>query len=177
MGINEGDLSESNIRGVCLLILVVLGTHELSFKRLLIEVESLIHHGIVTDHVIVQSGHTKYQSDVMEIHNFVSYEQMERWFELAEYIISHAGTGSVITGLKKGKTVIAVPRMKKYREHNDDHQLQIVNALGSEGHIIPCHDVRELKLAVKLVQSFQPKPFRSGKEKLCSILQRFIESN
>ena len=175
MGINERNLSKSSIRGVCLLIFVVLGTHELSFKRLLIEVESLIKNKTITDKVIVQAGHTRYDSPLMEIHSFVSYQQMDKWFEEADYVISHAGTGSVLGGLKKGKTVIAVPRLKKYHEHNDDHQLQLLDMLGSKGHIIPCHDLKNLKKAVEAVQLFKPKPFVSGREKICSLLETYIE--
>lgn len=175
MGINERNLSESYLRGVCLLILVVLGTHELSFKRLLIEVEQLIKHKIIEDKVIVQAGHTKFNSSLMEIHDFVPYQTMDQWFEQSNYIISHAGTGSVLGGLKKGKTVIAVPRLKKYNEHNDDHQLQLLEMLGGQGHIIPCHELKNLKKAVQAVQLFQPKPFISGKEKICTLLETYIE--
>ncbi|MBM7543073.1 PssE/Cps14G family polysaccharide biosynthesis glycosyltransferase [Amphibacillus cookii] len=157
------------------MIFVVLGTHELAFTRLLIEVEALIEENIIKDKVIVQAGHTKFRSDFMDIIPFVSYKQMDEWFNDAHYIISHAGTGSVLTALKKGKTVIAVPRLKKFKEHNDDHQLQLINVLGNEGHIIPCQDINDLKRAVQMAQSFQPKPFKSGKEKLCMILQNFIE--
>ncbi|SEO24317.1 UDP-N-acetylglucosamine transferase subunit ALG13 [Amphibacillus marinus] len=157
------------------MIFVVLGTHELPFNRLLIEVEKLIANGLIKEQVIVQTGHTKYASPLMDIYNFVSYDQMDKWFEQASYIISHAGTGSVLTGLKKGKTVIAVPRLSKFKEHNDDHQLQIVDALSNQGHILPCHDLHDLPLAVKMVQSFQPKPFESGRDKLCALLQKFIE--
>lgn len=175
MGVNERNLSKRCIRGVCLLIFVVLGTHELSFKRLLVEVESLIKNKVIEDKVIVQAGHTKFQSSLMEIHNFVSYQQMDQWFEQSDYVISHAGTGSVLGGLKKGKTVIAVPRLKKYYEHNDDHQLQLLEMLGGQGHIIPCHELKNLKKAVQAVQLFKPKPFVSGKDKICTLLETYIE--
>ena len=47
--------------------------------------------------------------------------------------------------------------------------------LGSKGHIIPCHDLKNLKKAVEAVQLFKPKPFVSGREKICSLLETYIE--
>lgn len=176
MGVNERNLSRCDIWGVSLLILVVLGTHELPFTRLLDQIQKLINDDKITDQVIVQAGHTKYESNEMTIHQFVSYEEMERLYNQADLIISHAGTGSVLTGVKKGKKVIAVPRLERYNEHNDDHQLQLIDALGTQGHIIPCEDVEGLSSALQKVQAFHPKPFFSGKKKLYTILNTFINS-
>jgi len=126
---------------------------------------------------MVQAGHTKYKSTAMEILQFVSYHAMLEWYDQAELIITHAGTGSIINGIKKGKVVIAVPRLKKYREHNDDHQLQITDALGSQGHLLPCIAIAELTSVLTKAKTFQPVPFLSGKSNLCTILNRFIEES
>ncbi len=37
--------------------------------------------------------------------------------------------------LKKGKKVIAAARLKKYGEHDNDHQLQIIEAFKEDGYI------------------------------------------
>ena len=44
---------------------------------------------------------------------FVSYDEMDKLLDQAKYIITHAGTGSILSGLKKGKKVIAAPRLKR----------------------------------------------------------------
>lgn len=41
-------------------------------------------------------------------------------------MITHGGTGAIIGAVKKGKKVIAVPRLVKYGEHVDNHQMQII---------------------------------------------------
>ena len=46
--------------------------------------------------------------------------------EKANIVITHGGTGAIIGAVKKGKKVIAVPRLAKYGEHVDDHQLQLI---------------------------------------------------
>lgn len=157
------------------MILVVLGTHELPFTRLLIEIDRLKDNGFIQEEVVVQHGHTEYQSENMLLHPFVSYEEMERLYEGARMIITHAGTGSVMMGLRKNKTVIAAPRLKKYGEHNDDHQLQLVSVFATQGHILVWNDGDHLDEIMEEAQSFKPKQFRSGKQKLEQILTSFID--
>ncbi|SDK14313.1 PssE/Cps14G family polysaccharide biosynthesis glycosyltransferase [Sediminibacillus albus] len=157
------------------MILVVLGTHELPFTRLLTEVERLKQEDFLKEEVIVQHGHTKFASEQMTMKKFVSYEEMDRLYDEASLIITHAGTGSVITGLRKGKKVIAVARLKKYGEHNDDHQLQLVQVFTAQGHILTWNDGERLEAVINEANHFTPKPFESGKQRLQQILTDFID--
>ncbi|WP_164667629.1 PssE/Cps14G family polysaccharide biosynthesis glycosyltransferase [Virgibacillus doumboii] len=157
------------------MILVVLGTHELPFHRLLNEVERLKSDNIIKEDIVVQHGHTKYKSDNMILKQFVSYNEMELLYEQARLIITHAGTGSIIMGINKGKRVIACPRLKKYREHNDDHQLQIVSAMRNQGHILSWEDGTPLEDVMNQAETFQPKPFHSGREQIYQIIENFIK--
>lgn len=157
------------------MILVVLGTHELPFTRLLNEVERLKSKNIIEDDIIVQSGHTKYNSDKLTIKQFVSYTEMDLLCEQARLIITHAGTGSIIAGINKGKSVIACARLKKYGEHNDDHQLQIVSALANQGHILSWEEGAMLEEVIQKAETFQPTPFRSGREQIYQLIENFID--
>ncbi|WP_053218145.1 PssE/Cps14G family polysaccharide biosynthesis glycosyltransferase [Virgibacillus senegalensis] len=157
------------------MILVVLGTHELPFTRLLDEVERLKRTNFIKEEVVVQHGHTPYASELLTLKTFVTYEEMEALYEKASLVITHAGTGSVITGLRKGKTVIAAPRLKKYGEHNDDHQLQLVEAFTAQGHILSWHDGDRLEAVMNQAKHFVPKAFHSGKHRLQQILTDFID--
>ncbi len=175
MGNDETDLSESGLRGVHLLILVVLGTHELPFTRLLEEVERLKREGFITEEVVVQAGHTKFDSNLLKIKPFVNYEVMDQLMEDARLVITHAGTGSVISALKKGKKVIAAARLKKYGEHNDDHQLQLMSIFLEQKHILSWGEGEDLGKIIQETESFQPEPFQSGKERMFTILSNFIK--
>ena len=48
------------------MILVTLGTQDKSFERLL-KIDELIDKQVIKEEVIVQAGHTKYESNNMEI--------------------------------------------------------------------------------------------------------------
>ncbi len=174
MGKHEKDLSKSGIRGVYLLIFVTLGTHELPFTRLLQEVERCKRTVIPDEEIIVQAGHTAYHSNDMHMHRFFQFEEMEVLYEQADLLITHAGTGSVISGLRKNKVVIAAPRLSKFGEHNDDHQLQLVDVFEAAGHILALREGDRLENVLEQAYQFQPTVFHSGREKMFGLLHEFI---
>lgn len=158
------------------MVLVLLGTQNNSFKRLLEEIEKNIENGNIKDKVLVQAGFTKFNSKYMEIFDFVSTEEIEKMIEDADYIITHGGVGSIVSSLKKGKKVIAVPRMKMYDEHVNNHQIDIINKFNAEGHIIGITGVEELSKAIKKVDTFEPKPYKCNSTKLINIVEDYIDS-
>lgn len=109
-----------------ILIFVTLGTQDKTFTRLLKAIEDEIIKGNIDEEVIVQAGYTKYFSDKMKIFDLISQEDFVLYMNRADLIITHGGVGSIITALKMNKKIIAVPRLAKYGEHINDHQLQIV---------------------------------------------------
>ena len=158
------------------MILVMLGTQNNSFHRLLEEIDRLIKCGIIHEKVVVQAGYTKYSSPYMEIFSLLPQEKLEKYQEEADLIITHGGVGSIISSLRLGKKVIAVPRLHEYGEHVNDHQKQIVESFGKKGYIIGIGDVSELGSAIEKVQKFEPKKYEAGNKKMLSIIENFIDN-
>ena len=77
----------------------------------------------------------------------------------ARIVICHGGAGTIITALEEGKPVIAIPRLKKYNEHINNHQLELVDALSNNGKILVVHDIEMLENALK-------NPFIDSKKKI-----------
>ena len=71
------------------MILVLLGTQNNSFVRLLDEIENCINNGIINEEVIVQAGHTKYTSEIMKIMDFIPVSELEDLLSNANLIITH----------------------------------------------------------------------------------------
>ena len=59
------------------MILVMLGTQNNSFHRLLEEIDKLIEKGVIKEKVVVQGGYTKYTSKNMEIFSLIPQEKLE----------------------------------------------------------------------------------------------------
>lgn len=159
------------------MILVLLGTQNNSFNRLLEEIDRLIERNVIKDEVIVQAGHTKYSSSNMtKIFSLISKDELEKLQTQADIIITHGGVGSIISSLKKGKKVIAVPRLSEYKEHVNDHQKDIVKLFTEKGYIIGIDSVENLEQSIRKVDSFVPKKYERNNEKMLSIVSDFIDS-
>ena len=55
----------------------------------------------------------------------VDREKFSELISKCDILITHGGVGSIITGLQNNKKVIVAPRLAKYNEHMNDHQIQI----------------------------------------------------
>lgn len=159
------------------MILVMLGTQNNSFHRLLEEIDKLINDGLIKEDVVVQAGYTKYESTNMKIFDFISSDELEKLEQQADCIITHGGVGSIIGSIEKNKKVIAVPRLKQYGEHVNDHQLDIVQSFDKLGYIIGITDVSELSDALHKIDIFQPKKYVQNTGRIISIVQDFIDNN
>ena len=158
------------------MILVLLGTQNNSFHRLLEEIEKNIKDGTIKEEVVVQAGYTKFESDRMKIIDLMSKEQLEKFQDEADLIITHGGVGSIISSIEKGKKVIAVPRIHEYGEHVNNHQKEIVKDFNDKGYIIGIEKVEELKQAIEKIKEFEPEKYQQNNEKMLKIIENFIDN-
>ena len=158
------------------MILVLLGTQNNSFHRLLEEVEKNIKDKTINEEVIVQAGYTKYQTHRMKVIDLMSKEQLEQFQDEASLIITHGGVGSIISSIEKGKKVIAVPRKHEYGEHVNNHQIQIVKDFNDKGYLIGIGNVENLKDAIIESKTFEPVKYKPNNQKMLKIIENFIEN-
>ncbi len=158
------------------MILITLGTQDKSFKRLLDAVQREIDKGNIKERVVVQAGYTEYESKDMEILDFVDREKFDELINECDILITHAGVGSILTGLNKMKVVIAAARLSKYKEHINDHQIQIVEKFDRLGYIIPLKDFNRLDKVLAKARKFKPKKYVSNTENIIKHLEDFIDN-
>lgn len=157
------------------MILVLLGTQDKDFPRLLEAIDKAIDEGSIQDKVMVQAGQTKYTSSNMEIFDLLPAPEFEKLMNEADLIITHGGAGSIIGSLKRGKKVIAAARLSKYKEHHNDHQRQIVGELAKEGYILELRDFQKLGKVIEKSKTFKPRKFESNTLNMIHLLDQYIE--
>lgn len=157
------------------MILILLGTQDKPFSRLLEAVDKAIDKGYIKDEVIAQVGHTKYVSKNMKMFDLIPTLEYEKIIKEASLIITHAGIGSILTGLKNGKKVIAAARLKKYHEHTNDHQLQILDELSSKGYVLRLDDFDKLGEVIKKAKNFVPAKYESNNQNFVEIVEDYID--
>ena len=159
------------------MILVLLGTQNNSFHRLLEEIQKNIDNENIQEEVVVQKGYTKFESKDMTIYDELPIEKFNELIEKADLVITHGGVGSIISSVTRGKKVIAVPRLKKYNEHVNDHQLDIIQTFDEMGYIIGIQEVQQLGEAIKKVKEFKPKEYIKNTGNIIKIIEDFVDKN
>ena len=158
------------------MILVTLGTQDKPFKRLLLAIQKEIDNGNIKDEVVVQAGCTKFESKQMKIFDLIPTDEFSKLVEKCDILITHGGVGSIITGLKNNKKVIGAARLKKFGEHTNDHQLQILENFDQEKYIIYLKDLDKLNDALKKAKSFKPRKYTSNTHSMIDLLVDYIDS-
>lgn len=158
------------------MILILLGTQDTPFERILKAVSKQIKKGNIREKVVAQIGCTKFQDDKIEVFDFVSKEALQDLIDKARIVITHGGVGIITECINKGKKVIVVPRLKKYKEHANDHQLQITKEFAEKGYVLPLYDVGKLTRVLSDIKSFKPKKYESNNEHFKDSLRAYINS-
>ena len=152
------------------MIFVSLGTQDKPFVRLL----DYLEHSNINDKIIVQAGFTDYESKKFEIHKYLDKDDFDKYIDEADLVICHGGVGTIVSCLNKNKKVLAVPRLSKYKEHQNDHQLQIVNAYYQKGYLVMMNDGDDFDDKVREALNFKPIKFVSNNDLFVKKLKEYI---
>lgn len=153
------------------MIFVTLGSQKFQFNRLLKAVDELQ----TDEEIFAQIGYSDYKPQNYNYKEFLDREEFAAWEEKADIVITHGGTGAIIGAIKKGKKVIAVPRLAKYGEHVDDHQMQLINQFKNLNLIYACTD-GDLQRALNTVKNTNYNKYQSNTKKIISSIDAFIIS-
>ncbi len=158
------------------MIFVTVGSQKFQFNRLLKEIDNLIENDKITDEVFAQIGVSDYKPKNYEYVDFMSHDEFSEKINQASLIITHAGTGVIVNGVKKGKKVIAIPRLSKYGEHVDNHQIQLIKEFSELNFIEPVYEIDKLGEALDKVQNKKYKRYISNTGKIINSIESFIEN-
>jgi UDP-N-acetylglucosamine transferase subunit ALG13 len=158
------------------MILVTLGTQDKEFKRLLDIIEDAIENDIIKEEVVVQAGSTKYDSKNMKIFDVIPMNEFDKLMKKCDILITHGGVGSIITGLKNNKKIIAMARLKIYKESANDHQLQIIDNFSKEGYLLKL-DNNNLAEVLNEAKHFKPQKFISNTDNMIKLISDYISKN
>lgn len=156
------------------MIFVVLGTQDKQFLRLIKKVEELKEKGIIKQKVIVQAGNTKYETKELEVLSLISIKQFNEYIQKSDYIITHGGVGTILDSLKQNKKIISVPRLQEYGEHENNHQLEIINEFSKLGYLVGCEDINDLEEKIVNLEKFKSTKYYGNNDKMIEIIKKFI---
>ncbi len=157
------------------MIFVTVGSQKFKFNRLLEEIDKLIERKVIDEEVFAQIGASDYEPKNYKYKYFITQDEFKEKMFKADLIITHAGTGTIITALKNNKKVIAIPRLAKYGEHVDNHQIQIIDEFKNLNLIEPVYEIKDLENAIKKVNIKKYDKYISNTETILNDIKKFIE--
>lgn len=159
------------------MIFITLGSQKFQFNRLLEAVDNLIANKVIQEKVFAQTGYSDYVPQNYEYKEFLNRDEFLGLEKKADIVITHGGTGAIIGAVKNKRKVIAIPRLSRYGEHVDDHQVQIVNQFRDSNLIYSINDCDSLGQTIKYVKNHKFNTYKSNSQRIINNIDRYIEEN
>lgn len=153
------------------MIFVTVGSSHFPFDRLLYALD-----GVETDEeLVVQHGPSTVRPRGARCIPFLSFADFALHARQARVVVSHGGIGSVLVALAEGKRPLVVPRLARFRETTDDHQLESVRALSAAGLVTAVYEPLDLPGALAGGSEETTPPVVGGR--LADELREFIRTS
>lgn len=157
------------------MIFLAVGT-QFGFDRLVKAVDEAVAQGYIQEPVFAQIGPGAYLPKHMEYVANLDKEAFDNKLHSCDAIISHAGMGNVALSLKMNKPLLVLPRLKKYGEVVNNHQVDTARKFEQLGHILAAYESDELLEKLKLLHTFIPKPRIPNRQGVIDRIGRFLET-
>jgi UDP-N-acetylglucosamine transferase subunit ALG13 len=126
------------------MIFVTVGTYDAPFDRLLHALAELP----PGEELIVQHGSSAVRPAGALCFDFRPFDEIVAQVRAARVVIAHAGVGSVMIALANGRRPVVMPRLGRFAETSDDHQLAFARRLARAGLVRLVESAAELAAAV-----------------------------
>ena len=147
----------------------------LPFPRLVASIVALKHRGDISHEVLIQSGETQEPVEDVKFQASLSYTEIQDVLRRADIVVCHGGTGSLISALREGCHVIAMPRLPQLCEHYDDHQAEISKALAARNLVTVARSTEELAQALLDIGHKVPKMATTDHSALMTYLNTILD--
>ncbi len=159
------------------MIFIVVGTQE-PFDRL---IRSMDKWSALTGYndILAQVAASEYKPRNFKWFDFMPIDEFNERFIEADFIVSHAGMGTIISALQYSKPIIVMPRLAKFKEHRNNHQLATAKSFAQAGYVKSVYDEDELFTALNNRQAIQPVPpiSDSASDELIGTIRSYLAKN
>lgn len=104
--------------------------------------------GLPPGELVVQHGPGEPPANATRAAPWMSFAEIVAEMERADRVVSHAGVGTILCAVRAGHVPVVLPRLERYGETVDDHQLELAGRLAPDGRVILVEDAAQLAAAV-----------------------------
>ena len=138
------------------MIFLTVGT-QFPFDRLVKAVDETAGTNGFDEQIVAQIGDSSYCPENFQATTSFEKVVFDRHFAMADGIISHAGMGTITMALDHRKPLLVMPRLKKYGEVVNDHQLAIAKKFEQLGYLLVAYGAEDVPIKMKQLKSFVPQ--------------------
>jgi UDP-N-acetylglucosamine transferase subunit ALG13 len=159
------------------MIFVTVGSQE-PFDRLISAVDGWASSSRRSD-VFAQIAAGTYCPQHVRFTRFLDPPEFQHSMREAKIVVAHAGMGSIIAALELGKPIVVMPRLARFRETRNDHQVAAAKHFGEQGRIIVARDEQELpeKLEYALTLGQRDRIDTQASPQLIATIRAFVDSD
>jgi len=155
------------------MIFLTVGT-QFPFDRFIRAVDNIFEKGLIDEEIFAQIGETSYKPRNFESVASLEKKVFDECFKKASSVMSHAGVGTITVALKNHKPLLVMPRMKRYKEHVNDHQVATAKKFEELGHILAVYDVKDLPKGIRKLKNFIPRERKASPDAIAERIRRFL---
>jgi UDP-N-acetylglucosamine transferase subunit ALG13 len=152
------------------MILITVGTNEAAFDRLIVALDRIP----PGEEVVAQCGSSRHRPRRASCFDFLPFDELAELIRQARVVVTHAGAGSTMVALASGKRPIVVPRLHRYGEAVDDHQLDFARRLAERGLVTVAEDPDRLSDTIAAAGGYDLEARVAPDERLVDELRRMI---
>ncbi|MBX2862948.1 MAG: hypothetical protein KTR27_05290 [Leptolyngbyaceae cyanobacterium MAG.088] len=158
------------------MITVTLGTNPFPFSRAIAWLQELLEKGVIIESVFIQHGtsdvSTLISHPLVSAAPFVKVDHLMNMIDQSTLVISHAGQGTTRSLMERQSPFVLLPRLARYGEHVDNHQLRFAQALAPKG-IVHCLSVVQLEAVILDPPLHEQQPLFDGPRLADHLLSRY----
>ena len=158
------------------MIFLTVGT-QLKFDRLVRAVDAWAGAHPET-RVFAQIGPSDYVPEHMEWAKSIEPPEFAERFAAANVLVGHAGMGTILSCLENEKRLVVMPRMARYQEHRNDHQLATAKCFSHLKHVKVAYGEAELHDCLEHLMDLKPggRIDKVASPELIAGLRTFLET-
>ena len=155
------------------MIFLTVGT-QFSFDRLVRAVDEAAGRNGFGEQIVAQVGPGSYCPKNFEAVLSLPKAMFDKRFCDADCIISHAGIGTIAMAMEHKKPLLVMPRLARYGEVVNDHQLAIAEKFEQLGHLLMARCPEEVTDKLEELRSFVPAPRQPQPEAAAKRISIFL---
>jgi UDP-N-acetylglucosamine transferase subunit ALG13 len=157
------------------MIFLTVGT-QFPFDRLVRKIDELCDEGLIDDEVFAQVGDTDYRPRNFNFTNSIMKSEFDKVLAQASHIISHAGMGTISLAFEANKPLLVMPRLKRYGEVVNDHQVSLAKTFNDVGYLVGVEDESQMAEGIMRLKTFLPRPRQNQSYAVIRRITKFLES-